>query len=84
MASLNFIGTVPAEEQVNAIGESEAPPNANDAQVSEPPDDSNEWCVNALGQPVPKKGPKSPFCGLPGHAEDTCWKKNRTSESRFF
>ena len=74
VASLNFMGAEPVEEQVNAIGESEAPPNANDAQIVEPPDDWDEWYLNAIGQlrKVPKKGPKSPFCGFPGHTEDKC------------
>ena len=76
MASLNFMGAEPVEEQVNAIGESEAPPIANDAQVFEPPDDWDDWYVNAIRQPVPKKGPKCPFCGFPGHTEDKCWKKH--------
>ena len=43
VASLNFMGAKPVEEQVNANGESEAPPNANDAQVFEPPDEGDEW-----------------------------------------
>ena len=38
LASLNFTGAEPVEEQVIAI-----PPNANDAQVSEPADESDEW-----------------------------------------
>ena len=74
--SFNFMGAEPVEEQVNAIRESEAPPNANDAQVFEQPDEWDEWYVNAIGQPVPKKGPKCPFYGFPGHTEDTCWKEH--------
>ena len=53
VASLNFMGAEPVEEQVNAIGESHPPPNANDAQVSEPPDTWDEWYVNSIGRPVP-------------------------------
>ena len=75
-ASLNFTGAKPVEERVNAIGESEAPPNATDAQVFEPPDEWDEWYVNAIGQPVPEKGPKCPFCGFLGHTEDMCSKKH--------
>ena len=48
VASLNFTGAEPVEEQVNAIGESEAPPNANDARVFEPPEEWDEWYVNAI------------------------------------
>ena len=80
VASLNFMGAEPVEEKVNAIGESEAPPNANDAQVFEPPDEWDEWYVNAIGQPVPNKGPKCPFCGFPGHTEDTCLKETPTPQ----
>ena len=76
VASLNFMGVEPVEEQVNAIRESEAQPNAIDAQVFEPPDEWDEWYVNAIGQPVPKKGPKCPFCGFRGHTEDKGWKKH--------
>ena len=79
VASLNFMGAEPVEEQVNAIRESEAPPNAIHAKVLEPPDDWDEWYVNAIGQPVPKKAPKCPFRGFLGHTEDKCW---NTSESR--
>ena len=64
VSSLNFIGAEPVDEQVNAIGESEAPPKANDAHVFGPPDGGDEWCLNAIGQPVPKEGPKCPFCGF--------------------
>ena len=76
VASLNFMGAKPVEEQVNVIGEFEAPPNANDAQVFVPRDECDEWYVNAIGQPVPKKGPKCPFCGFLGHTDDKCWKKH--------
>ena len=75
-ASLNFMGAEPVEEQVNAIGESQAPPNASDAQVFEPPDECDEWYVNAIGQPVLKRGLKCPFCGFTEHKEDKCWKKH--------
>ena len=76
VASLNFMGAEPVEEQVNAIVESEAPRKASDAQVIEPPDDGDEWYVNAIRQPIPKKGPKCPFCGFRGHTKDKCWKKH--------
>ena len=76
MASLNFMGAEPMEEQVNAIGESEASPNVNDAQVLEPSDEWDEWYVNAVGQPFFRKGPKCPFSGFPGHTEHKCWKKH--------
>ena len=68
----------PVEEQVNAIGQSGAPPNTNDAQVFEPPDKWHECCVNAIGQPVPKKGRKCPLCRFPGHTEHKCWIKTPT------
>ena len=61
---------------MNAIGESEAQPNANDAQVFEPPDEWDEWYVNAIGQLVPKVSPKCPFGAFPGHTEYKCWKKH--------
>ena len=76
VASLNFMGAEPVQEQVNAIGESHAPPNANNAKVFEPPYQWNEWYVNAIGQTVPKKGPECPFCGFPGHTEDKFWKRH--------
>ena len=76
VASLNLTGAEPVEEQVNAIGESEPPPKASDAKVFDPPDEWDESYVNAIGQPVPKKGPKCPFSGFLGHAEDKCWKRH--------
>ena len=51
-------------------------PNTNDAQVFEPPDQWDERYVNAIGQPVPKKKPKCPFCGFPGHTENKCLKEH--------
>ena len=72
VAALNIMGAEPVEEQMNAVGESEAPPNASDAKDFEPPDEWDEWYVNAIGQPVPKKGNKCPFCGFSGHTEDKC------------
>ena len=66
VASLNFMSAEPVEEQLNAIGESEAPPNASNAQVFEPPDELDECYVNAIGRPFPKKGPKCPFFWLSG------------------
>ena len=71
VASLNLMGADPVEEQMNAIGESGTAPNANDAQLFEPPDEWDEWYVNAIGQLDPKEGPKCPFCVIPGHTEDT-------------
>ena len=76
VAFLYFMGAEPVEEQVNAIGESEAPPNAIDAQVFEQPHEWDEFYLNCIGQPVPKKGPKCPFCGFRGHTEDKCSKKH--------
>ena len=75
LVSLNFMGAEPVGEQVNPVGESKTPPS-NDAQVFEPPDELDERFVNAVGQLVPKKGPKCPFSGFAGHTEDKRWKKH--------
>ena len=84
VASLNFMGAEPVEEHLNAIWESKAPPKANDAQSFEAPEEWDEWYVNAIGQPVPKKGPKCPFCDFPAGLEDTCGKNTQTSKSCLF
>ena len=79
VASLNFMGAEPVEEQVNAIEESKAPPNANDAQVFEPPDGWDESYVNAIEQPLPKKGPL--FVVFRGIRTISVGRNTHTSES---